>query len=122
MGHLLNPCDNSCHASMLKRYWNLLSRKKKPDLQFQIECIHKAYFAEREDSIRSYFKKCGITGTTSPERVLRKLFFEGLYPSRKFLALHESQLNDYFNWRCRGLKSVKDVFGCQFSDLFAQRR
>jgi hypothetical protein len=107
---------------MLKRYWNLLSRRKKPDLQYQINCIHRAYFNEREDSIKSYFMKCGILGSNSPVRVLRKLFFDGLYPSRNFLLVHEAQLTAYFNWKFHGRKSIKDVFGVEFSELFGQKR
>jgi len=77
MGHLLDPCDNSFHASVLKRYWTELIRHRKPDLETQIKIIHSAYFGEKESSIRTYFEKCGITGSTSPQHILQNLFYDG---------------------------------------------
>jgi len=121
MGHLLDPCDNSFHASVLKRYWTELIRHRKPDLETQIKIIHSAYFGEKESSIRTYFEKCGITGSTSPQHILQNLFYDGLYPTAKFRKLHKDQLTAYLNWRY-GKKSIKDVFKCDFEHLFCQKR
>lgn len=122
MGHLLDPCDNSFHASVHKRYWGMLARYKKVDLLTQIKIIHKSYFLESESSVKSYFEKCGITGTTPPEKVLSKLFFDGVYPTSKFRALHEEQLNSYLKWKFHGRKSIVDIFGDHFQNLFSQKQ
>lgn len=122
LGHLLDPCDNSFHASVHKRYWHIIDNYKKISLIDQIFAIHKAYFAEKESSVKEYFEKCGITGTAPPHQVLEKLFHEGVYPTKKFCSLHESQLKAYLKWRWNGKKSVHDVFGAEFSKLFPQKR
>jgi len=123
MGHLLDPCDNSFHASVHKRYWSKLSRYQHPDLSTQIKIIHDSYFAEKESIIRSYFEKCGIIGNTQPiKRILNRLFYDGLYPTSKFRDLHKNQLNAYLDWRFSGTKTIEDIFGSKFEHLFSQKR
>ena len=122
MGHLLDPCDNSFHASVHKRYWSLLERYQKIDFLSQIKIIHKAYFLEKESSVRGYFEKCGILGKSPPKEVLQKLYFAGVYPTSTFRSLHKEQLIAYLNWKYHGEKTISDVFGDKFEYLFFQRQ
>ena len=99
-----------------------MSRLKSPDLLKQINIIHRAYFRQTEESIKSYFIKCGIIGDLPPIQVLNRLFHDGVYPTKKFRDLHEKQLDAYITWKFNGKKTIKDVFGEDFSHLFSQKR
>jgi len=94
----------------------------KPDLLKQVKLIHRAYFAENTSSIQAYFRQCGLIGKTSPNKVLRKLFYNGCYPATQFRKKHKEQLVAYLNWKHKGKKSIKDVFGAGFSKLFSQKQ
>jgi hypothetical protein len=83
--------------------------------------IKQAYEAEKEVSIRRYFLNCGILGTEDPSRVVKHLLSEGLYPHRKYLSLHLSQLESYLHWKFGKDTSIEDVFGTDFRLLFDQR-
>lgn len=100
----------------------MISRHKKLDMLSQIKIIHKAYFMEDEKSVNSYFERCGITGDTTPEKVLQKLYFDGVYPTSKFRSLHKEQLISYLDWKYHGKKTISDVFGAEFEILFDQKR
>jgi len=120
LGHLLDPCDNAFHASIHKRYWEIIDKKEHVTLLEQIFAIHRAYFSEKEKSVRKYFEKCGIIGDLSPREVLAKLFYEGVYPSAKFRLLHKKQLMAFLAWKKKG--TIEEVFGGMFEHLFEQRQ
>jgi len=122
LGHLMDPCDNEFHAATHIRYWKIIDAYKRPTLLQQIQAIHESYFAIPESSIRSYFVRCGIIGETPPHLVLEKLFFEGVYPAKKFRNLHKKQLQNYIDWHWNKKKTILDIFGTgYFETLFDQK-
>jgi len=121
-GHLMDPCDNSFHASMKMRYWHLVDAETPPiNIVRRIELLHKAYYSEKEESIVKYFEKCGILGNEEPEIVINRLINEGLYPRKRFKNLHKHQLETYVDWKWGGKKTTKDVLGTRFKYCFRQK-
>jgi hypothetical protein len=102
LNHLLSPCDNYFHASIKRRYWNIVNGKSSLSYQEKINAISSAYFSEKEESILSYFYNCGILGDKSSTDTVKHLLNEGLFPRKKFHLIHNQQLEEYFNWDSRG--------------------
>jgi len=48
MNHLLSPCDNYFHASMKKRYWDIISKFSTLSYQEKIDSIIMAFYAEKK--------------------------------------------------------------------------
>lgn len=102
LNHLLSPCDNYFHASIKRRYWNIVNGKLSLSFQEKIDAISTAYFSEKEESILSYFLNCGIIGDKSSTEIVKHLLNEGLFPRQKFHLIHNEQLEEYFKWDSRG--------------------
>lgn len=122
LGHLLDPCDNEFHAAVHRHNWGIVDTYRNPTMIQQIKAIHKSYRSVDESTIRSYFNRCGITGTEAPKDVLEKLYHEGVYPSKKFRNMHNYQLNTFIQWKWQGRKTVLSIFGDSFRKLFSQKR
>jgi hypothetical protein len=100
LGHLMNPCDSYYHSSIKARYWRYIDELEgEVSLENMIACIHKAVAREREESIRNYFKGCGIVGNKPAEEIMNHLIYQGLSPAKKFKDLHLKQLKSFIEWK-----------------------
>ena len=114
--------DNYYHAQVKRRYWSYIASEKGAiGLEKNINIICKSIFDEKEASIRNYFGNCGLTGNLGARESVKHLLNEGLYPAKKFRKIHKKQLLAYVNSRWKGKKSIKDVFGSDFENLFDQK-
>jgi len=72
---------------------------------------------------RVIFEQVGIVGDErSPLDIISDLTNSCIYPSIRFLPIHEKQLKAYVLWRWKGKKSVKEVIGDDFRFTFGQVR
>jgi hypothetical protein len=120
-GHLLDPNDNSFHASFKRRYWNLVDRKNSMSMLDQMKALSSAYFSEPEASIRGYFEQCGIVGDRPPADIIDDLSISCLYPTYRYLPIHIKQLSSYVEWRWKGKKTIREVIGDEFKFKFPQK-
>lgn len=92
MGHLMNPCDNSFHASFKLQIQQQIADH--PDLtrSEKLAIMEEAYYHLDEASIQHFFEHCGIVGGV-PNQVIASLITEGNHPSSHFQKLHEEQLD-----------------------------
>lgn len=115
LGHLMNPCDSFYHSSIKARYWKYVGQEEEEGVSLSVEkmvkLIHRSVAEEKEESIQHYFEHCGITGSKSPEKSMKKLLSQGLHPTKKFHNLHLQQLKSFIDWRWNGNESIRTIFG-----------
>lgn len=122
LNHLMSPNDNYYHSSLKRRYWNSIDCVKNLNFQMKVDKIRDSFYAEKESSIRNYFRNCGIIGEEDPKHVMKRLCSEGLFPAEKFEFLHNRQLEEYIKWRTKdNMKLIEDFFSYYYPDLYSQK-
>jgi len=59
-GAVLNPCDNSFHAMVDAEFRKALLDDLSPTVERKMKAIERAYHSVKEETIRRYFKRCGL--------------------------------------------------------------
>jgi hypothetical protein len=96
-GSIMNPCDNSFHATFKKKYYNEILDKTTITMADKIVYARKAYFSIEEISIQKMFKRTGLTGGNI-EKTVRKLSTEGLHLNQQRQVIHLQQVKAFGKW------------------------
>ncbi len=94
-GKLLNPCDNSLHASFKS---NFFKKKKKPH-ELKIKSINEAYFEISEESIINCFKQCGYLDSMDAKTVVSNLISSGYRATEARKELTYQMQHAYRKWK-----------------------
>ncbi len=97
LGHLMNPCDNSFHATFKLKLQQRLINYPSPTRKDKLRCIERSYYDCHEHDVQALFAHCGITDNR-PARTMSRLITEGIRPRDKFLKLHSDQLDAFKKW------------------------
>ncbi|MBA3570183.1 MAG: hypothetical protein H0W28_12805 [Pyrinomonadaceae bacterium] len=97
LGHLMNPCDNSFHATFKLKMQQHLINYPLATRKDKLRCIERAYYDCHEHDVQALFAHCGITDNR-PARTMSRLITEGIRPREKFLKVHSDQLDAYKKW------------------------
>ncbi len=109
LGKLMNPCDAFFHSVVKREYYKLVHQNVDTAEERKYLFMKKSYFSVREETIVSYFTRCGIVGDTSPEEIVENLLSEGLHPNPKFTQFHIEQLEAYEGWCLINGKDPKNI-------------
>lgn len=96
-GSIMNPCDNSFHATFKQYYYGKILDKSSITMEEKLRFAREAYFAIDEKSIKHMFHRTGLTTKDVP-RTVAKLATEGLHVTPKNEQVHRKQLKAFFKW------------------------
>ena len=94
-GALLDPCDNSFHAALKRRYY----KEDRGDHGKMIAAIRKVYYETSEESIRNYWHHCGYTSSEPPEDIVSRLMAEGFHPLKERDERLQKMESYYLHWK-----------------------
>lgn len=94
LGALLDPCDNSFHASVRHAYDKAVFGKQGLTLEKRLEKICKIYRAVPTRQVAAYIRHCGLF-EGDPEHVMHELMCQGRGVLGKRRYDHYSTIQDY---------------------------
>jgi hypothetical protein len=96
-GSIMNPCDNSFHATFKQKYYSKILDKATISMEEKLKFAREAYFEIDEISIKHMFHRTGLTSKDIP-RVVAKLSTEGLHITPKNEKVHYDQVKAFIRW------------------------
>lgn len=97
LGSIVDPCDNSFNAELKESVYQEMAFTTNSSTQNKMAIVKKCFWWISEQSIKNYFKHCGIIGHKYREQV-RRIIREGMIPSSQYLTLHRDQISQFLKW------------------------
>lgn len=96
-GSIMNPCDNSFHATFKQKYYGKILDKSTISMEEKLRFAREAYFEIDEISIKHMFHRTGLTSKDVP-RIVANLATEGLNVTPKNEVVHYDQVKTFIRW------------------------